>query len=332
MTPHVDSSARLQRLIERLQPRFRRAFAEAVGTLRNERSLVEITRFLEVGRFDLALSSLEAAAARVASPWGETYYTSGRETARFVAGSLNVLLTFNVADPRALRIVEENSLRMVRAFSAEQFRATRAALSEGLRFGVNPRDTARLFRDSIGLTENQARAVVNYRRLLNEGSLDALNRKLRDRRFDPTVRGAFAEGRALTGEQVDRMVGRYGERMLAHRAEVIARTETLSAVHAGSDELYRQAVESGDLPADGLVQEWVPAGDARTRDWHASMAGQQRLLGEPFTSGRGNSLRFPGDPNAPANEVIQCRCAITTRFNDEAVQARRALLSSAVGA
>lgn len=332
MAVHTDSAERLQKLIGRLQPRFRRAFAEAVGTLRDERSLVQIARFLEQGRFDLALSSLEAAAARVASPWGDTYYTAGRETARFVAGSLNVLVTFNVANPRALREIQNNSLRMVRAFTQEQYRATRVALAEGLRAGVNPRDTARLFRDSIGLTENQARAVVNYRRLLNEGSLEALSRKLRDRRFDQTVHSAFSAGEPLAGKQIDRMVDRYGARMLAHRAEVISRTETLAAVHAANDEAYKQAVESGDLPADGLVQEWVPAGDDRTRDWHASMAGQTRPMGEPFTSGRGASLRFPGDPNAPANEVIQCRCAVTTRFSDEAVKARRDLLSSAVGA
>ena len=44
------------------------------------------------------------------------------------------------------------------------------------------------------------------------------------------------------------------------------------------------------------------------------MGGQLRRRGVPFRSGNGNALRYPGDPQAPASDVIQCRCRRAVRI------------------
>ena len=156
------------------------------------------------------------------------------------------------------------------------------------------------------------RAVVNYRNLLEAGSLDALDRELRDRSFDRTVRSAINRGRILTKDQVDRMVGRYHERSIKLRAEMIARTESLRAVHTGNYNAYNQAVENNHLKESEIVRQWISAGDNRVRPTHVIADGQiVKGQNTPFLVG-GEELLYPGDPNAPGRETIGCRCVVTT--------------------
>lgn len=45
----------------------------------------------------------------------------------------------------------------------------------------------------------------------------------------------------------------------------------------------------------------------------------------PFISGDKHELRFPGDPDAPASEVINCHCYVMSRVksNSEALMRMR---------
>jgi hypothetical protein len=110
------------------------------------------------------------------------------------------------------------------------------------------------------------------------------------------------------------MVDRYRERYIKHRSEVIARTEALRAVHQGVDEMFEQAFEAGTLDPNELDREWDDSVDARVRHSHSFMNGQRRSVKEPFLSGNGNLIMYPGDPSAPASDSIQCRCAVVTNF------------------
>jgi HK97 family phage portal protein len=89
--------------------------------------------------------------------------------------------------------------------------------------------------------------------------------------------------------------------MTRGRAETIARTELGSAYnHAG----YQAAMDNG---AKGI--RWISTPDSLTRDDHSEFDGQVRLDGDPYVGADGGSINYPGDPNAPANQVINCRCA-----------------------
>lgn len=81
----------------------------------------------------------------------------------------------------------------------------------------------------------------------------------------------------------------------------IARTETTGFFNYGTVVSYQ---ESG-LP---LEKEWLSARDEKVRDSHAAMDGQRVELDGLFQSGDGNFLAYPGDPDAPASEVVECRC------------------------
>lgn len=55
-----------------------------------------------------------------------------------------------------------------------------------------------------------------------------------------------------------------------------------------------------------VVNEWS-ARMVNTRDTHAALDGKVALQGEYFP---GSPLRFPGDPYAPAREVVNCHCVL----------------------
>lgn len=84
----------------------------------------------------------------------------------------------------------------------------------------------------------------------------------------------------------------------------IARTEGHRIQSQATMDAAYKAKEKG---ADTLKQ-WDAALDSRTRESHAMVDGEIRELDEPFSNG----LMFPCDPNGPAAEVINCRCALTT--------------------
>lgn len=325
-----DPSSRLQELIAHVAPKFRARFLDVVRSVKDSVVLDQIQALLESGQVDEALVTVEVAALKLSNTFGEVMILSGHQTAEVIGEALQVIVNFDQVNTAALDAMTRNQLRLVREFMNEQRLATQEALIEGIRRGLNPREQALAFRDSIGLTQYQQQIVNNYRRNLENLEANALGRALRDRRFDRTVAAALDSGTALTQAQVDRMVERYTERWIKYRAEVIARTEALRSVHEGSNLMYQQAIESGTLTEGDLERTWDPSGDSRVRDSHAAMYGQKRGMGQPFLSGLGNSLMYPGDISAPGEDTIQCRCAVTTRFSNRAKLEAQQYLTSLV--
>ena len=310
-----DPASRIEDLLRTSELQLRRAFEGIVQQLQDERTLGEIADLIEQGNIQRALETAARAGARFAASVNGVYIRAGEDVAETIGEGLSVIVSFDQTNFRAVSQMQQANLRIIREFTEQQRAATGEALVEGVRRGLNPREQARAFRGSIGLTQRQVQAVNNYRRLLEELSLEALTRRLRDRRFDATLRRAVRTGQPLTREQIDRMVERYRERSLKFRSETIARTEALRSVNEGTEEMFRQAIDAGAVDPDRLVRQWNTAADERVRASHSTMDGQQRPFGEPFISGNGNNLRHPGDINAPASETINCRCVLSTRLD-----------------
>ena len=235
------------------------------------------------------------------------------EVAEYLSTRLDDLVAYDVANPRAVARLQRSRLRLIQEISETQREAIAEILRLGNARGLNPRAMAVDIREVIGLDSYRARVVANYRRALESSDLHALTYKLRDARSDKAIRAAFEAGKGLDKARVDKLVSKYASRQLANRAEAIARTEALRAVHGGQEESWQQAVDDGKLPADRIQQEWHAGAAPRTRPHHRSMGGQKRKWGELFRSGQGNALRYPCDPDAPASEVVSCRCGRTVR-------------------
>lgn len=304
---------RLLRLLSRQERSVRSAFLAFVFDSRSTTTMRQIRSLLEAGRSDDALAILDTHINRIANELAKGFTTAGEAQVQSLISSgvfrSNVGIGFDPTHPRAVTLMQQNRMQFVQRLSRLQREATRRALMEALRLGLGARDVASYFRDSIGLTPGQWDAVNNYRQLLETGSREALDRDLRDRRFDRTVQRGD-----LSGAQIDRMVTRYRDRSLQWRAETIARTEMLRVLNQANQEGLQQVVEQVGIDRARVERVWRATKDHRTRDTHWAMDRQVRGIDEPFLSPSGALLMHPGDPRAPASETVNCRCVIVNRI------------------
>jgi hypothetical protein len=91
----------------------------------------------------------------------------------------------------------------------------------------------------------------------------------------------------------------------AATATMLARTDLVALANGGSYMAARQVFEGATA-----TKRWLSTGDARTRPTHVAANGQEVPLEQPFQVG-GFPLLYPGDPQGPPAEVIQCRCTLT---------------------
>lgn len=116
----------------------------------------------------------------------------------------------------------------------------------------------------IGLTSSQEQWLWNYEaELSSENPLSALNRKLRDARFDASVRKAAESGKPIPAALKAKMVTAYRNRALRLRAETIARKETITALHTAQDQAIEQAIASGAVDPSTVIGTWHTAHGTR---------------------------------------------------------------------
>jgi len=312
--PVIDGQERIEALLtnaeKKIATRIRTALAAVINTI----DLDELAELLRIGDWDGAAGYAEGVGRRIAASVRNDGYLAAALAMAEDISTAAVLVDFDPVNQRAVDRMASSQLRLIRGFTAEQRALVRRMTGEAIEDGLNPREMARRFRDSVGLTEYQQGIVRNYERQLRAGSLSALDRKLRDARFDRTVRRAVIDDKPLSDAQINNMVSRYKSRWRNYRSEVIARTEALRAVHQGGEDMIAQAVEEGSIDPNTIERKWVTAKDERVRGSHRFMNQQKQPLQTAFLSGNGNLLSYPGDPGAPANDTIQCRCVLTTRI------------------
>ena len=97
--------------------------------------------------------------------------------------------------------------------------------------------------------------------------------------------------------------------MRYNQARTVARTERTrvqgQARHEAIKELNRTLGHRRKYR-----KEWIARVDEKTRDTHAELSGTVQYADRYFVTSSGARLMYPGDPNAPAEEIINCRCYI----------------------
>lgn len=336
-------------ILDRMEPSIRRAFLEAISEITSRAELGRIAALLERGDVDgaieamhLDLASLRALDKAIADAFeAGGIFGSANLPARDVLGAM-LVIRFDVRNYRAEEWLRMHGAAAVKAILEEQRAMLRDALLKGMEAGRNPLNVARsiagyLNRETglrqgglIGLSAIQAEYVRLARLELESGDAALLRhyltRALRDRRFDALILKAIREGKPLDAATIAKLLARYADRLLAHRAQTIARTEGLAALNAGRHEAYLQAIQAGKVRAEDVTRVWRDSADNRVRDTHRDLSGTSVGMYEHFVTTRGNRLLYPGDPNAPAEEIINCRCIVDYRI-DYLANLRRASAS-----
>jgi hypothetical protein len=326
---------KLEDLIARRGEAVADAFLAAAADIRDRALIGQIEEALSRGDFDGALRSVGIDPAAYA-PFEGALMTTYRDGGTAVSGALPTLrdaagaaliVRFNARNLRAEAWLRDYSSQKIVEIVDDQRLAVREALRAGMERGDNPRTVAldvvgRIDRTTrvrsggiVGLTRRQAQSVALAREELASGDparlRNYLGRKMRDRRFDPAVERAIAAGAALAPEWISRAATQYSNRLLKLRGDTIGRTEAMAALHAAQREAYNQAFETGTISRDQVRRVWKTASDPKVRDSHRSIHNEERGIDERFSNG----LLHPGEPGAPPEEIINCRCWLDYRID-----------------
>lgn len=349
MLKSLSPRDRIEQLISVYQPRMNVAFMDAVDEIKSDVILVQVAEALEKGNVDAALRAMNIDevvfqsldnAIRDAYAGGGAAATHGMPELSDAQGT-RVVVRFDMRNIFAENWLRTHSGTLIKDIVDDQRESVRKVLGDGLREGNNPTQTAldivgrfdratqRRTGGIIGLSRAQVDAVMNARSELMSGDpklmSNYLTRNRRDARFDRTVMRAIAEGKPLTKEVATRLSSAYADRLLKLRGEMIARTETMAALGQSNIDAFRGAVRKGAVPVDVITKTWHATPDEHTRHSHRAMNGQTVGLEEKFKSPSGAMLEYPGDPKAPAREIVACRCWMQIKINHVEVARRRRL-------
>lgn len=315
------SNKRLEAALDKYDDEIEKAFLSAIYTHGTSINLISLIEALERGDIDAAVNIAaipKTALYPVDASITNAYITGGQmiEPPKFAAN-----FGFDGRNPRAQQWSANNAGRLVVEISSDQRTGIRTVISENITKG--PRQTALMVTGRmnpstkrreggvVGLNSHQMKTVMNVRDDLETLSPNYFTRTLRDKRFDPMVKKAIADGKPLSAVDVDRITGRYADRSLNHRGKVIARTESINALRAGRREGVIQAVEQGAVSSERITRRWSATLDKRTRPDHAQIDRQEvEGMDTPFTFPDGTQAMFPGDGSlgAGSDQTTACRC------------------------
>lgn len=319
----------ISELLDQYEPQLAAAFQRAIDEITSQAQIGQIVEALERGDIDGAIRAVyvdEAAFREFERVLQDTYIAAADKTISDIdfkdAQGNPIIVRFNSRNLFAEQFLREVSSDLVTAIVMEQRTIIREFLSDGISRGDNPTTTAlnivgRIDRRTgrreggiIGLSIPFENAARRARDELTEGDYSAyFQRTKRDKRFDRTIAKAEKDGKPLTASQIDKIIGRYRDRLLKLRGNTIGRTETHRALNRGQYEALLNEVRSGTLQANQIKRIWDATGDSRTRLTHMFAEGQEVGLEEDFQVGA-SRLRYPGDQRGEAKETINCRCIV----------------------
>lgn len=308
--PTLDPIGRTEELLRNAESSVQRKFIDLIKHLVGKFTPAELADMINRNDFrDLEEEINNGSLALSLEMIAIAYVASGVDTASFLSSKLDVSAVYDNLDRQTVTAMQRYSNNFTTGFYFEQVDGVRQTISDGRLARLPDAAIAERVQVNMGLSESQRLTVERFRNALESGSSVALQRELRDKRFDPTIRRLIG-GEVVPQEKIDQMVKRYAENLIRYRAKTVARTETLTLVNEGIEDMYRQAASSGILDLNKIVKVWHNRG-GNVRHSHSTMNGQERIGQEPFISGNGNTLRYPGDRQAPIEDVANCKCMVS---------------------
>lgn len=112
----------------------------------------------------------------------------------------------------------------------------------------------------------------------------------------------------LQGDSIPNLAKRLQNVTEMNRASAIrnARTTVTSAENKGRMDMLHDAADKGVI----THKVWMAAIDARTREAHRLLDGQEQDIDDPFDSELG-PIMYPGDVEADPANTYNCRCSLT---------------------
>lgn len=154
------------------------------------------------------------------------------------------------------------------------------------------------------IDQEQVATAIQHETKLSESLYTALGKDVVDLR--KKIAGEISRGLAtgMMYSEISRNIAGWA-RIPKNNAMRIARTEMHRIQTKATMDACYKAKDNGAE----VMKQWDAVLDAKTRPSHVRVDGEIRKLNEKFSNG----LRYPGDPNGKAGEVINCRCGLNQR-------------------
>ena len=317
MTPAERAAERLLRWAASYEPAIRLALLDAWMRIQGDASTAALTRLLEANDVDGVLRLLfDSPAAAAAEIRVRNAYAAAVQALRERAvRQLVVRVVVPVADARLVALVRQWEDTAFRRVLADVRVGLREQVATELARGIGPRQVAVALKTQVGrvgLTAYDERIIASYRTALEEGRFsDALQRALRDKRFDKSLTGE------LSPAQIEKMVEAYRRKLVALRAETFARTSAMSAANDATTQSWRDAVAQGTVAYEDVKRYWVTAKDERLCpicEPIPSLNPDGVGLDDAFETDNGPMQNPPAHPN--------CRCSVFLRLERSGITKR----------
>ncbi|UYL04957.1 hypothetical protein LGIDLPPJ_00070 [Klebsiella phage KP13-27] len=298
-------------IAERYDTRIREALNIVWENVRRSESLANLEYIIETQGISGLLPILDTLPDELSAQLRPVIENAIAESGRVVVqvlpkAAVTAPVVFSLVNPRVGAYINNYVGQMIREVSDETVKAVQSAVNQGVITGRNPRQIARDFRSSIGLTSRQEQTVQRLRAALEKGEAGYVNSLTT---VTDSAKNAVSAGK-LSESQIDKIVEQTRLRYVKQRTETIARTESLRATSVGQDLAIREGQITGAI-SNELLKRWLYRHDTRTRDAHIS-AGETNgwiPMNRPFSTPLG-PLMFPRDPNGSASNTINCRCRV----------------------
>jgi hypothetical protein len=158
---------------------------------------------------------------------------------------ISVTMRFDRTDPRAIQWASTRAGTLIRQIQSETLTAVRRIVAEALTEGSGVFAAARQLSRVVGLHDRWQTAVDNF----YESEVERLAEL-----FPELGADELAQRAQVSAES-------YRERLIASRAETIARTEIIAAQNTGQLVSWLQAADQGLLDLNRAQKEWVVGPD-----------------------------------------------------------------------
>lgn len=328
MTTEAKQRRLIRLALERMEPKIRQAFEEAIARATNRINLSALLEAIDARNIDRVLNLIELTDADMTplrEALQEAFKAGGTVSEGVMPKSAPLgVFYFNTGHERAEAWVRQWVGNKIQGIQLDTLALAREVVESGISEGLSSLEVARSITGTktgnrrvggfLGLNSQQAGSIIRSRGLLASGDPDLmaqyLDLKLRDRRFDKRVKAAIAAGKPIKGKALTEILEAHRNKALGYRGRVIAKNEARNALHAGNAEGMRQILERPDV--ETVTKRWIHGLSKEPRPDHVAMNGTVVGIGEQFEVG-GVMMDRPHDPNAPAEHTIGCNCSLFYR-------------------
>jgi hypothetical protein len=303
----------LRRRADRFTPVLRTAFLRGLEKVRNAADLTAAADALRSGNVDAAVLALFPPESRATLDSDlnvdaiRVLLSNAKQTmATEVPSALRVKI--DGPSPAVMEALDRIASRDVAPIIEGTEEGLRDVLRSGLRRGLHHTAIAREAQFAIGLSSYDISLIETFELQLRGDPTTALQRALRDRRFDSTVRKAADAVTELTDPQVATMREAYAARLHRWRAETYSQTTVLNSLREGQLSTWRTIADEQGISRGRLFKFWICTMDGRERQTHHDMHERGVPVDEPWIVPGVGPVMTPGD-----NEY-NCRCAQVVRL------------------